>query len=122
MSPVTFSAVATISGTTSTAIWRPIPSPGPAGANLLQQQAKFDAFVEAFNCERPHETMLRANGADIATQAELLRNSQRVALEHYTQAMPESKRAAQARVLTMIFGEDSANGTFRHMAVSPNIN
>jgi putative transposase len=27
----------------------------PAGANLLQQQAKFDAFVEEFNCERPHE-------------------------------------------------------------------
>jgi len=26
-----------------------------AGANLLQQQAKFDAFVEQFNCERPHE-------------------------------------------------------------------
>lgn len=67
-------------------------------------------------------TMLRANGEDIATQAELLRNSQRVALEHYTQAIPESKRAAQARVLTLIFGEDSANGTFRHMAVSPTIN
>jgi integrase len=66
-------------------------------------------------------TMLRANGEDIATQAELLRNSQRVALEHYTQAIPESKRA-QARVLTMIFGKDCANGTFWHMAVSPNIN
>ena len=67
-------------------------------------------------------TMLRANGEDIATQAELLRNSQRVALEHYTQAIPESKRAAQARVLDMIFGDDSANGTLWHMAVSPNIN
>ncbi len=29
----------------------------PAGANLLQQQAKFDAFVEEFNCERPHEAL-----------------------------------------------------------------
>jgi integrase len=67
-------------------------------------------------------TMLRANGEDIATQAELLRNSQKVALEHYTQAIPESKRVAQARVLNLIFGEDSANGTFRHMAVAPNIN
>src|SRR5262249_4665609 len=27
----------------------------PAGANILQQQAKFDAFVEEFNQERPHE-------------------------------------------------------------------
>ncbi len=49
--------------------------------------------------------MLRANGEDIATQAELLRNSQSVALEHYTQAIPASKRAAQARVLTLIFGK-----------------
>lgn len=29
----------------------------PAGANLLQQQAKFDAFVEEFNDERPHEAL-----------------------------------------------------------------
>ncbi len=27
----------------------------PAGANILQQQAKFDDFVEEFNRERPHE-------------------------------------------------------------------
>ena len=29
----------------------------PAGANLLQQQAKFDAFLEDFNTERPHEAL-----------------------------------------------------------------
>jgi transposase InsO family protein len=29
----------------------------PAGANILQQQAKFDAFVEEFNLERPHEAL-----------------------------------------------------------------
>ena len=29
----------------------------PAGANLLQQQAKFDAFIEEFNNERPHEAL-----------------------------------------------------------------
>ena len=29
----------------------------PAGANLLQQQAKFDAFLEVFNNERPHEAL-----------------------------------------------------------------
>jgi len=29
----------------------------PAGANLLQQQAQFDAFLEEFNNERPHEAL-----------------------------------------------------------------
>jgi transposase InsO family protein len=29
----------------------------PAGANILQQQAKFDAFLEEFNHERPHEAL-----------------------------------------------------------------
>jgi hypothetical protein len=29
----------------------------PAGANLLLQQAKFDAFLEEFNNERPHEAL-----------------------------------------------------------------
>ena len=29
----------------------------PAGANLLQQQAKFEAFLEEFNYERPHEAL-----------------------------------------------------------------
>ena len=29
----------------------------PAGANILQQQAKFDAFLEEFNQERPHEAL-----------------------------------------------------------------
>jgi hypothetical protein len=29
----------------------------PAGANLFQQQANFDAFLEEFNHERPHEAL-----------------------------------------------------------------
>jgi len=29
----------------------------PAGANLLQQQAKFDGFLEEFNHEGPHEAL-----------------------------------------------------------------
>jgi transposase InsO family protein len=29
----------------------------PAGANFLQQQAKFDTFLEEFNNERPHEAL-----------------------------------------------------------------
>ena len=29
----------------------------PAGANLLQQKAKFDIVLEEFNRERPHEAL-----------------------------------------------------------------
>ncbi len=32
----------------------------PAGANFLQQQARFDDFVEEFNTERPHQALDRA--------------------------------------------------------------
>ena len=63
-------------------------------------------------------TMLRANKEDISIQTDLLRNSANVALKHYTQAVPKAIRAAQARVLDMLFGE---NGTFGYMAVSSNI-
>src|SRR5262249_11589176 len=34
-----------------------IEAPRPAGSNFLQQQAKFDAFVQEFNYERPHEAL-----------------------------------------------------------------
>jgi integrase-like protein len=36
----------------------------PAGSNFLQQQAKFDAFVREFNCERPHEALEMKYPAD----------------------------------------------------------
>jgi transposase InsO family protein len=39
----------------------------PAGANLLQQQAKFDAFLEEFNNERPHEALAMKLPAEIYT-------------------------------------------------------
>ncbi len=29
----------------------------PPGINILQQQARFDAFVSEFNAERPHEAL-----------------------------------------------------------------
>ena len=29
----------------------------PAGANFLQQQARFDDFIDAFNAERPHQAL-----------------------------------------------------------------
>jgi transposase InsO family protein len=39
----------------------------PAGANLLQQQAKFDAFLEEFNHERPHEALAMKCPAEVYT-------------------------------------------------------
>jgi hypothetical protein len=39
----------------------------PAGANLLQQQAKFDAFLEEFNNERPHEALQMKCPAEVYT-------------------------------------------------------
>lgn len=39
----------------------------PAAANLLQQQAKFDAFVEEFNTERPHEALQMKRPAEVYT-------------------------------------------------------
>src|SRR3954463_8815063 len=37
----------------------------PAGANILQQQGKFDAFTEEFNCERPHEALAMKCPAEV---------------------------------------------------------
>ena len=37
----------------------------PAGGNLLQQQAKFDAFIEEFNRERPHEALAMRCPAEV---------------------------------------------------------
>jgi hypothetical protein len=37
----------------------------PAGANILQQQAKFDHFIEEFNNERPHEALSMKCSAEV---------------------------------------------------------
>jgi transposase InsO family protein len=39
----------------------------PAGANILQQQAKFDAFQAEFNSERPHEALQMKCPAEVYT-------------------------------------------------------
>ena len=39
----------------------------PAGANFLQQQAKFDDFIEVFNTERPHEALAMKCPAELYT-------------------------------------------------------
>lgn len=44
----------------------------PAGQNILQQQAKFDDFIEEFNNERPHE------GLDMKCPGEIYQPSQRI--------------------------------------------
>src|SRR5881396_4282595 len=37
----------------------------PAAANFLQQQARFEKFIEVFNKERPHETLDMKCPADV---------------------------------------------------------
>jgi transposase InsO family protein len=37
----------------------------PPGANSLQQQDRFDAFVQEFNLERPHEALAMKSPADV---------------------------------------------------------
>src|ERR1700722_20219066 len=44
-------------------------APSTAGANLLQQQAKFDAFLEEFNNERPHEALNMQCPAEVYTSS-----------------------------------------------------
>lgn len=39
----------------------------PAGMNMLQQQARFDAFTSEFNIERPHEALAMRTPQDIYT-------------------------------------------------------
>ena len=41
----------------------------PAGTNFLQQQARFDAFVQEFNLERPHEALAMKVPADAYTRS-----------------------------------------------------
>jgi putative transposase len=41
----------------------------PAVANVLQQQARFDAFVERYNRERPHQALGMKVPADVYTRS-----------------------------------------------------
>ena len=41
----------------------------PASGNVLQQQARFDAFVECFNQERPHQALGMKVPADLYTRS-----------------------------------------------------
>ncbi len=42
----------------------------PAGQNFLQQQAKFDTFIEEFNTERPHEALGMKFPSEIHTKSD----------------------------------------------------
>jgi transposase InsO family protein len=44
----------------------------PAGMNSLQQQARFDAFVDEFNQERPHEALGMQRPADVYAPSQRL--------------------------------------------------
>jgi putative transposase len=41
----------------------------PAGANVLQQQARFDAFIEEYNHDRPHQALAMKVPADVYTRS-----------------------------------------------------
>jgi hypothetical protein len=41
----------------------------PAGANVLQQQARFDTFLDAYNDERPHQALGMKVPADLYTRS-----------------------------------------------------
>jgi putative transposase len=41
----------------------------PGAANLLQQQARFDAFVERDNDDRPHQALAMKVPADLSTRS-----------------------------------------------------
>ena len=53
----------------------------PAGANLLQQQAKFDAFLEGFNHDRPHEALAMKCPAEVYSSS--IRPYQGIPEPHY---------------------------------------
>jgi hypothetical protein len=53
----------------------------PAGANILQQRAKFDDFVEEFNQQRPHEALDVKCPAEFYTASP--RSYQGIAEPHY---------------------------------------
>ena len=59
----------------------PSKSRRPAGANLLQQQAKFDAFIEEFNNERPHQALEMKCPAEVYTPS--CRPHQSISESHY---------------------------------------
>ena len=61
----------------------------PAGANFLQQQAKFDRFIDVYNQERPHRTL------NMEYPAECYRSSPR----HYT-GLPELEYPLHDRTIT----------------------
>jgi len=46
----------------------------PPGMNSLQQQAKFDAFLQEFNYERPHEALSMKCPADLYTPSSRVHN------------------------------------------------
>lgn len=62
----------------------------PPGMNSLQQQARFDAFVDEFNTERPHE------GLDMRTPAQVYQASTRP-----YQGLPELSYPLHDRDLTV---------------------
>jgi transposase InsO family protein len=56
----------------------------PAEKNFLQQQAKFDRFIQCYNQERPHQAL------NMKYPAELYRTSPRTYRGHPRSAIPST--------------------------------
>ena len=71
------------------------PYPPDAKANVKHKRIGWHTFRHTFG------PLLKANGEDVKTVQELLRQANiRIKLEVYTQATTSNKRAAQSRVVS----------------------
>src|SRR5690348_7176416 len=65
----------------------------PAGANILQQQAKLDDFIQEFNHQRPHEALAMKCPAEVYTPS--LRPYQGIPEPHYPFHRSEERRVGK---------------------------
>jgi Integrase core domain len=73
----------------------------PAGANILQQQAEFDAFLEQFNHERPHEALAMKCPAEVYSTSPVLIAASQNLITHFTTARSWSPVAVAFAGTTM---------------------
>ena len=74
------------------------------------QRAGISKHIGWHTFRHTYSTLLRANNEDVKVLQELLRHANsRITLDTYTQALTESKRQAQKRVIEMILRDDSAS-------------
>jgi integrase len=73
------------------------------------QQAGIEQRIGWHTFRRTVATLLTANGEDVKTVQELLRHANpQITMQIYSQAVTETKRAANAKVTTMIVRRDDS--------------